>query len=128
MVTADSYAEALYQLTQDEKDSSKVVGNLIALLQKKGHMKLLPNILHSFEAKLAVGRDSQTLTFVCAREKDFEKFKNELTDHFEHADAKFTDQVIDDSIIGGYILKKDEVVVDASYKKKLLTLYQSATI
>lgn len=132
MVIAQAYAHALYTLTQDDhgRNEQSTFENFVALLKKKGHIKLLPNILTSFEALLNSKRDETTLVMTCARKKDFAKFRAEFKEHFTHqdTDTSFTEEIIDNSIIGGFIIKRGDIVVDASYKKKLLTLYQSATI
>ena len=119
------YAQALLELSK-EKSPKEATDNLIALLKEKGHSSLLPSILEEYLKASERERDSETIVLTIAKTKDASKFKAELQEHMEHSDAAFTKEVVDETIIGGYILEKGEMVIDASYKKKLLLLYQSA--
>ena len=122
-----NYAHALYDLQKNQKLSADAaVSKLVKVLKSKGHLKLLPSIVAEFERILGLGRDTETMTITCARKEDFDKYRSELKNHLGHSDASFTEEKIDETIIGGFILQKGETVVDGSYKKKLLLLYQNA--
>lgn len=121
------YAHALYDLQKSRKlDGAAAVSKLIKVLKRKGHLKLLPRIVDEFEKILGLERNKHTMRLTCANETDFEKYKETLKEHFAHSGAEFTEEVVDENIIGGFVLEKGEVVIDGSYKKKLLLLYQSA--
>ena len=127
MSLAAGYAHALYDLQKGQGLSSEAaVSKLIKVLKAKGHIKLLPTIVTEFEKILTIGRDEDTLSITCARKEDFKKYQGALKEHLGHSDAEYTEEVVDDTIIGGFILKKGETIIDGSYKKKLLLLYQNA--
>ena len=127
MKLASSYAHALYDLQKDQKTSADVaVSKLIKLLKYKGHIKLLPSIAEEFEKIIDVSRDESTMSITCAKEEDFKIHRGELQEHLGHSGSEYTKEVIDETIIGGFILRKGETIIDGSYKKKLLLLYQNA--
>jgi len=128
MNLASGYAYALYELRKNKNLSSEeVVSKLIGTLKSKGHVKLLPQIINEFEKITDKGRDKVTTTLACAREKDFVKYRNKLEEYSTDGDTGFTEEIVDDTLIGGFVIQKDDVIVDGSYKKKLLLIYRNAT-
>ena len=128
MNLAKGYAHALYDLEREGNlDADTAVSKLVQILKAKGHIRLLPSILSEYKETLEISRDKKTVILTCARESDFEKYRIELKEHLGHLNSDFTEEVVDDTIIGGYILQKEDSVIDASFKKKLLLLYQGAT-
>jgi F0F1-type ATP synthase delta subunit len=121
------YAHALYELQKGQGLSADAaVSKLMKVLKGKGHVKLLPRIVAEFEKILDMGRNEDTITMTCAKEQDFKKYGEELKEHLGTTGSDFTKEVVDDTIIGGFILQKGEIIIDGSYKKKLLLLYQNA--
>lgn len=50
MNLSESYARALFEVIEkDPKEAKKYINNLAESLKTRGHMKLLPQILSSFE-------------------------------------------------------------------------------
>ena len=126
MTTAYGYARALYELQETGTgEPSAYATKLLQLLERKGYTKLLPDILREFERITDSARDDATLTLTCARTKDLAKYRDKLKEHFGHSGKAFTKELIDDTLIGGYVLRNGDTVVDASYKNKLLLLYRS---
>ena len=127
MSLAKAYAHALYDLQKGVSLSSDAaVSKLIKVLKNKGHIKLLPSIVSEYENILNTGRDKNTMSISCARESDFQKYEDQIKEHLGYIKAEFTEELLDETLVGGYVLQRGETVVDGSYKKKLLLLYQSA--
>lgn len=124
---AHNYALALYELTKDTTAKpAVVVSDLVKLLKHKGHVKLLPDILREFEKVIDSARDEATMVLTCAKKSDLAKYKNKLKEHFGHSGGSFTKEEVDDTLIGGYVIRSGDTILDGSYKRKLLLLYRSA--
>ena len=129
---AAHYAHALYSaITDHPKDEEKLVGNFIEALKVNGHTHFLPRIIRSLERYHARDEKERTISITSGKElseKDTqeilrkEPFKNLLT-----ASHKRVERIVDDSVIGGVIVRTKAVRVDASYKRALLELYKSIT-
>ena len=127
---AAHYAEALYSaITDHPNDEEKLVGNFVATLKTNGHTHFLPRIIRSIERYHARDEKSRTISITSSKvlsEQDTqeilrkEPFKNLLS-----ASHKRVERIVDDSVIGGVIVRTKTVRVDASYKRALIELYQS---
>lgn len=127
MTPAQNYAQALRDLIRDT-DVSKHEGisdTFIAVLKKKGHISLLPTILKEFEKYRMRDLDTKRVILTVAKSEDAEKYKSEASkyvatlDNEEHIGVK-----VDKRLIGGFKLESGDMVVDGSYKRRLLNLYR----
>lgn len=129
---ATHYAKALYSaITDHPNNEEKLVGNFIETLTANGHTHFLPRIIRSILRYHARDEKERTISITSSKElseKDTqeilrkEPFKNLLA-----ASHKRVERIIDDSVIGGVIVRTKAVRVDASYKRALLELYKSIT-
>jgi F0F1-type ATP synthase delta subunit len=124
-----AYAQALWQMVEKGKTPQEAVGALKKLLDVRGRAALLPRIAKAFRRLAAreAGRNNFTLTV--AREKDaksalraVEKVLTEL----KIADVDVC-EVVDESLIGGWRLEGRGVLIDNSWKKALLSIYNRVT-
>ncbi|MBI3671640.1 F0F1 ATP synthase subunit delta [Candidatus Azambacteria bacterium] len=124
----EKYAKALYELAKDktENEKKKLFLNFVGLLQKNGHHSLMGKILKSYE-KISIEKNiSDSVELVVADLKFKEQYKKEIKNNKEYIDAKAEMNVVEDgSIIGGFILRSKSVVIDGSYRKALLDLYNN---
>ena len=104
MSLASNYATVL----RDGTDPKKVISYMI----HKGHRSLLPQVLTILER----GEDAGD-TVTVAHDKDAHKIKSRFPG------AKI---VIDPSVVGGYLAKTGSTIVDATYRKALVTIYKNA--
>ena len=124
------YAEALYSVITDHpKDEEKLIGNFVETLKANGHTHFLPRIIRSILRYHARDEKARTISITSAKElseKDTqeilrkEPFKNLLS-----ASHRRVERIVDDSVIGGVIVRAKAVRVDTSYKRALIELYQS---
>jgi len=107
----------------------EAVHALQELLTKLGRQSLLPKIGRAF-AKIADREESRTgVTLSIAREKDSRTAHKEVKELLSNMGAESENVTvrIDDSLIGGWRLEGGEVLVDSSFKKHLLSIYNLVT-
>lgn len=121
-----AYAQALWQMVTDGGMSpSEAVRALRESLEKHGRIALLPRVARAFAriAEREMRKDGITLTV--AREKDAHKAHTAIREVLEKIGATDKEVAVrvDESIIGGWRLEGRGELVDASYKKMLLDIY-----
>jgi F0F1-type ATP synthase delta subunit len=111
-----AYARALWNLIANGMKHADAVKAIALSLEAKGRGALMGKVARAFEriASRETMR-SQTVLFV-AKEADAKKAMLES----KVADA---DVVVDSSLIGGWRLMTADTLVDASWKKHLLSMY-----
>lgn len=127
MTLANAYAHVLFDASKEEKGAqlSHFLDRFIAVLDKKGHDSLLPDILRAYAVLKQTETKAHTTTMVCARERDFKKYERELKKIAESGTR--TEKTVDDTLIGGYVIRKGDTLYDNSYKKMLLQIFERAT-
>lgn len=116
-MNANNYSYALKNSLKQNENSKEVVINFLAVLEKRGSLKLIPRILKSLEkvlekqfknkTKLVLAKNNQ------AKPNNINLAENVLTE-------------IDNSLIGGYKIEGDGYLIDESYKTKLLKIYRNS--
>lgn len=123
------YAQALWQLVLSGMDAKAAVHAIHDRLEKEGRAILMPRVAHAF-ARIAERESRKTdYTLSVAREEDLAHAKKDmkaLTGDLG-IDVDNLKTQVDDTLIGGWRLEGNERLVDASYKKQLLDLYNSVT-
>ena len=125
---APMYARALYSALQDSREEhhNTLVENFLALLQKKGHAGLITQILREYEKIEQSRKVSDVGVLEVARKHDVEKLKDRidaaaLTLGVRREGLEVSEN---DTLVGGFILRREHEQVDASYRRQLLKLYQ----
>lgn len=124
-----SYAQALMKVIDTGIAPHDAVKALRELLAREGRERLMPKIARAF-ATLAAQSDRRTrVTLTIADERDRAESINAAQDALSRAGAQPSDVdvCIDESIIGGWRLEGQELLVDASYKRYLLDMYNRVT-
>ena len=124
-----AYAQALKQMIAGGKKPEDAVRALHEALVRNGRTSLMPKIARAF-ARIAERESARsTVTISVAREKDAKRALDAAAKQLASLKAGKNDVVvkIDDTLIGGWQLEGRETLVDASYKKHLLTIYSHAT-
>ena len=123
------YAQALWQLVSNGMDAKQAVHAIHARLTNEGRAILMPRVAHAF-SRIAEREARKTdYTLSVAREEDVAQAKKDmkaLTSELD-IDVDNLKTQVDDTLIGGWRLEGNEQLVDASYKKQLLDLYNSVT-
>ena len=123
------YAQALWQMIESGTQPKKAVHALVESLKLKGREALLPRIARAFERLAEREMRKNALVVSVAHEKDGSAAKREAKKLLEEmgSDSKDLEVKIDQSLIGGWRLEGNGTLVDRSFKKSLLEMYNHAT-
>ncbi len=127
------YAQALWQLVSNGMDAKDAVHAIHDRLTREGRAILMPRVAHAF-ARIAEREARKTdYTLSVAREEDLAHAKKETKEYISALTGDLAIELdtlktqVDDTLIGGWRLEGNERLVDASYKRQLLDLYNSVT-
>ena len=123
-----AYAQALWNMLQKGETPAKAVRSLHELLVRQGRARLLPKIAHAFGRLAERDTARHGLRLYVAREKDGRAAAAAAAEALAdmHSSAKEFDVQVDDSLIGGWRLEGAGLLVDRSYRKQLLEMYNRA--
>ncbi len=122
------YIQAVIDLIEDGRDPSEIIKGLKKNLQEKGYESILPSVLHGVLKRLSAKSQNDSTTVTVARKSDLEKYSKMIKDALQEMGVDDSyETCVDENIIGGYIVKNKNKVVDNSYKKVLANLYHKIT-
>lgn len=123
------YINAVVELLLRGMDVAVVLSNLQTVLKKKGHAGIHVQILSGVLQRLQSQQSTNGSTLIVAKDEDVKKLAAAIKESLEKLGGTVADTKIitDETIIGGYIALYKGQSIDASYKKKLVTLYQAIT-
>ena len=106
-------------------DDSKVrVDAFFSYLKEKGYLKLLPQILTEYRTLAGVA-DTKKQTIIRIAKKISVVDAKALAKKHDASDD--VEVIIDENVVGGYIVETPSTYTDVSHKHALLKLYQSLT-
>lgn len=129
---ASWYAEALAGalVGKSEKEAEKVVARFFEVIKVHGHTGLLSFIPAELEKIEAREKAHLEATLVTADIKSRTKWIHAY-DHYNKEGLlplnAIRKEVVDETIIGGYQIRTRDLLVDSSYKRSLIELYQKIT-
>jgi F0F1-type ATP synthase delta subunit len=130
----NSYAQALWKMVDGGPGRagmtlSKAVHALRESLVSHGREALLPHIGRAFVRLAERESKKNDIVLTVAREKDERHAHKGAAEIVKHlgVEAKDLKTQVDDTIIGGWRLEGRGMLVDASYKNRLLELYNRVT-
>jgi F0F1-type ATP synthase delta subunit len=128
MSMEESYAQALMSLIEGGMEPREALHALVESLKIRGREALLPRIARAFERIAAREMKKNAVIVSVAHEKDANGAKKEVKPLLEEigADSKEVEIRIDESLIGGWRFEGKGVLVDNSFKKSLLDMYNLA--
>ena len=115
-------------MIQSETAVEAVFEGLQKSMQKKGHMRLYASVLRGVLRILETKKDVAIATVVVANSADVQKYADTIKATLTSIEAgeDFSTE-IDETIIGGVIVKANNTIVDQSYKTALTNLYRLTT-
>lgn len=124
-----AYAQALWRVIEGGMVPSKAVHSLRDVLKKHGRETLIPKIAKAFERVAMREIARKTYMVSVAHHKDGESAKSAAKKALESMGVKGAELHLkeDDTLIGGWRLEGGDLLLDASFKKQLLTIYNRAT-
>ncbi len=124
MASSTLIVKALKESVKDSKEIGSLSDSLVAYLDKNHLMHLMPNIIHKLELEKRREDKLKTIQISTSHEFD-EKVIEKIKKHIEkEGDEKFETSV-DSSLIGGFVIKGKNKIVDASLKRNLQFLRES---
>lgn len=123
----DNYAEALWRVVEKGKTPKAAVSALYRMLEAQGRLRLLRPIGKSFARVAEKKERASKITLSIAREKDARAAIREAASILAGFGAKKEDLAlaVDPDIVGGWRLEGRGKLIDASYKKHLLNIYDN---
>ncbi len=120
-----AYATALWKIVEGGVTPHKAVSMLRDALQVSGRIALMPRIARAFQRIAEREAKREDIVLTVAREDheaDAKRAAKEVLREMEiEADLKTQ---VDDTLIGGWRLEGRGILIDQSYKKQLLDIYQ----
>lgn len=109
------------------EELDKVVARLLELLRQHNKQHLLPFVVAEVERQSTALRSSRTMLFVAA-ENDAATYKKQVHVLLQELAAPQEEDIattVDPTLVGGFRLRSRGTEIDASYKRKLLSLYDT---
>ncbi len=124
-----AYAQALWHLIEKGMKPVDAVAAIKKSLETHGRSALLPKIGRAFARLAAREERKNIMTLSVARQKDVAHALKETQKVLAVQGIKETDlcESVDESLIGGWRLEGRGLLVDRSWKKSLLSMYNRAT-
>lgn len=128
-ITAKQYAQCLYELVSTESDGKvkEILPRFVALLQKHQALNLAPAIILIFREIWNREHGEVVAELTSARELKNEA-KETVINYLKNksgATDVVLDEKIDKNILGGFILKYDNKIIDGSLRSSLEELKNS---
>src|SRR3989344_4535441 len=124
-----AYAEALCRVIENGMEPEKAIASLKNSLERSNRSSLLPKIARAFAHLAARQARKNTMTLSIAQKKDVTRALKEAERILAERGIRETDlcESIDETLIGGWRLEGRGLLVDQSWKKSLLSMYNAAT-
>ncbi len=125
--TARTYGQSLYRLTAglSEKDVKRAIGRFVELLASRHELDLAPNVIDAFEREARKAEGAKEVSVSSA-----EALSEDHKERLEKALAKTLGAAVDmrwktePDLIGGAVIRFDDILLDASIKGRLDRLKQ----
>ncbi len=123
------YAQALAKMIASGRGPKEAVEALRHLLVRRGRAALLPKIGRAFARIAQRERSRNDVVLTTARTVDQRAAESEVGSLLASMKVNPKDLLFktDESLIGGWRMEGRERLVDASFKKQLLSLYNRVT-
>jgi len=126
-LTATQYARILHQTTEglDEKTTTSVISLFVELLHKHRALRKVADIVRSFELIAKKASGVKQLSVTSARELSKETKKG-ITKRF--GETSEITSAVDESLIGGIIVRDENIIFDASVSGQLSKLEKQLSL
>ncbi len=123
----NNYIQATVELIKHGSKTKEVFEGLYKAMQKKQHLSLYPAVLRGVSRILETEQDKTLPWVMVAKETDSVKHETQIHQSLSlvGADKDFVIK-IDPNIIGGFIIKHNNKMIDRSYKSTLSNIYTSS--
>ncbi len=122
----EAYAQVLNRLLEKGEAPHAAVQKVHESLKASGRTALFPKIARAFERLMHKKNSRTAVRLFVATEGDSRNAKHEA-EHALGTTHEHMQVVSDQSLIGGWRVEAGEKLVDMSYKKALLSIFNRAT-
>ena len=124
-----AYTSAVIDVLESGVKPDQVISNLTTALKAKGHQSLLPAVLREVLRRIESKTSTQVPLVYIAKEGQEKEYQPEIIASLKKlgCEQKPT-YVVDETIIGGFIIIFNNKAIDNSYKSQLQTIYKNVTI
>jgi F0F1-type ATP synthase delta subunit len=124
------YIQATSEALLHTEDSLTVLENLKKYLHVRGLMKVYPRILRGVVERVSRNEKTMVPVVTLARASDFDTYADAILSSVTKVGGDMKNYTIhvDESIIGGFIVKGKSERIDTSYKNTLLHTYKRLTV
>jgi F0F1-type ATP synthase delta subunit len=125
----DEYARAIIALQEEGKNDAEIASGIARVLRARGHERLIPRIARSLQAYELRKSKKDARVLRVSKIEDTTIFAKEIADALSalKEDGRAYETVVDDRIVGGFVLASGTTMVDASYRTALVSLYRTIT-
>lgn len=123
------YARAIVALQEEGKSDAEIASGLSRILTARGHERLVPRIERALVSLEIRNKKKNTRTMRISKVEDAQTFAKDISQAMSslRAGAEEYETVVDDRIVGGFILTNGTTMIDASYRTALVSLYRAIT-
>ena len=123
------YARAIVALQSEGKTDAEIASGLARVLGARGHERLIPRIERALQTLEARNKKKNSRILRISKTADTDIHERAIAEAINALgeNAKTFETVIDDRIVGGFILASGTTMVDASYRTALVSLYRTIT-
>lgn len=120
------YAQSLYEALADTapKDHEKVIDNLLKVMERNQDTALFPKVIQEFENVSAKAQGEVEVNATFARNDVDNKDVLEALNKMGYKKVKLNTSV-DESLVGGVVIRMEDTLVDASIKTTLEDMRKS---
>jgi F0F1-type ATP synthase delta subunit len=120
------YTQAVVSLIEDGREVGTVLQNLSKTLKARGHARLYPAILRDVERLLTTRRLRNEVVVTVGRADDAVRYTTDIEHDLAGAGLSTQYHIeVDPRIIGGFRVRSGSVVLDRTFKERLIALYRS---
>lgn len=126
----NDYAQAFLAHIASGTSFDTALAGLVSVLTRRNHTKLLPSILRLVLRKLEAAKGTKRATVRVASATMSQADTAKLTAALEALgvhEGTPTEEIVDETLIGGFVLQYNYHEQDHSYKRVLTNLYESIT-
>ncbi len=128
-ITVKQYARSLQEAAVGKTDGEAkvMVANFLKILAKRGQLKVVPQIIKELESLGRLSRGEVLAEVISARDlsSDSKKLLAAYVKKHSHYDQVVWQEVVDENLLGGGILKFEDKIIDFSCRNFLVKIKQA---
>lgn len=124
MISSSLIVKAIQENLKSAKDTESFADDLLLYLKENHLLHLLPNILNKLEQVKVKEEKKSTIEIFTSHEFD-DKVIEKIKEYVKKEKGDKFRSVVDSSLIGGFVIKGKNRILDASIKRNIQFLRES---